>query len=123
MARHLVSLIEQKRDGGEHPPEAIEALIGGVVDGSIPEYQLAAWLMAVVWRGMSDEETAALTLAMAQSGRVLDLSDLPGPVVDKHSTGGVGDTTSLVALCAQRAITRERRLRCRCTAHSTRATT
>ena len=93
---NFVPFIEHKRDGGEHPPEALDALIAGVVDGSIPEYQLSAWLMAVVLRGMTDAETAALTISMARSGRVLDLSDLPGPVVDKHSTGGVGDKTSLI---------------------------
>lgn len=93
-----LDLIVAKREGESHPPAAIDALVRGVVDGSIPDYQLAAWLMAVVWRGMTVEETAALADAMARSGRVLDQSALPAPTADKHSTGGVGDKTSLVAL-------------------------
>jgi len=93
---NALDLIVAKRDGGAHGRPAIEWLIRGVVDGTIPDYQLAAWLMAVVWRGMTDEETAHLTDAMARSGRVLDLSGLRSLAVDKHSTGGVGDKTSLV---------------------------
>ena len=77
-----VRLIEHKRDGEEHSPEEIQWLVGSVVDESIPDYQLAAWLMAVVFRGLSDGETSALTAAMAASGEVLDLSFLHGPVAD-----------------------------------------
>lgn len=93
-----LDLIVAKREGESHPPAAIDALVRGVVDGSIPDYQLAAWLMAVVWRGMTVEETTTLADAMARSGRVLDQSTLPAPTADKHSTGGVGDKISLVAL-------------------------
>lgn len=94
----MIQLIEQKRDGGHHTPAELAWLMRGAVDGSIPDYQLSAWLMAVTCRGMSDAEAGELTLAMARSGQLLDLSDLPGPVVDKHSTGGVGDKTTLVVV-------------------------
>src|ERR1700677_972931 len=92
----VVDLIRKKRDGAELSREEIEFLIEGVTRGHVPDYQIAAWLMAVVWRGMSSAELAALTEAMLHSGVVLDWSDLPAPKVDKHSTGGVGDKTSLV---------------------------
>src|ERR1700726_4799685 len=91
-----VDLIRRKRDSGEHTPEEIHRLIASYTRGDIPDYQMSAWLMAVVLRGMSRPEIAALTEAMLHSGRVLDFSDLAARKVDKHSTGGVGDKTSLV---------------------------
>ena len=92
---HPVEFIREKRDGGAHRPEAIREWIRAVARDQVPDYQVAAWLMAVYFRGMTREETFALTDAMARSGEVLDLSAL-GPTVDKHSSGGVGDKTSLV---------------------------
>ncbi|GAC1643483.1 MAG: pyrimidine-nucleoside phosphorylase [Herpetosiphon sp.] len=99
---NVTDLIIKKRDGGRLEAVELEFLIRGFVDGAIPDFQMAAWAMAVVWRGMDDRETADLTLAMAHSGSVLDLSGLHRTTVDKHSTGGVGDKTSLVLgpLCA-----------------------
>jgi pyrimidine-nucleoside phosphorylase len=91
-----VDLIRRKRDGGELAPEEIQYLIYGCTGGEIPDYQMAAWLMAVVWRGMTKRELAALVEAMLHSWRTLDLSHLPARKVDKHSTGGVGDKTSLI---------------------------
>jgi pyrimidine-nucleoside phosphorylase len=92
-------IIEKKRDGGELTTEEIAFFVRGVVDGSVPDYQASAWLMAVYLRGMTERETLDLTLAMRDSGQRIDLSDLPhGPTLDKHSTGGVGDMTSIVVV-------------------------
>src|SRR3984885_858404 len=91
-----VELIRRKRDSGELTPEEIHSLIAAYTRGDVPDYQMSAWLMAVLLRGMNRTEIAALTDAMLHSGRVLDFSGLAGRKVDKHSTGGVGDKTSLV---------------------------
>jgi pyrimidine-nucleoside phosphorylase len=91
-----IDVIRQKRDGGELSRNQIESLVNAYTRGDIPDYQVSAWLMAVVLRGMTGAETAALTDAMLHSGEVLDFSSLAAKKVDKHSTGGVGDKTSLV---------------------------
>jgi pyrimidine-nucleoside phosphorylase/thymidine phosphorylase len=88
-------VIHRKRDGHPVPPEAIAELVTRYAEGAVPDYQMAAFCMAVFFRGMGAAELQALTAAMLHSGDVLDLSDIPGPKVDKHSTGGVGDKTSL----------------------------
>lgn len=90
-----IDVIAAKRRGEAHDRATLEAFLGGYLRGEVPDYQVAAWLMAVVWRGMTPTETAALTEVMADSGERLDLSAFPHPV-DKHSTGGVGDKTTLV---------------------------
>src|SRR5258708_22492530 len=92
----VVDLIRRKRDSGELTRDEIEELIAAYTRGDIPDYQMSAWLMAVVLRGMSPPEIAALTEAMLNSGTVLDFSGMPGRKVGKHSTGGVGDKASLV---------------------------
>jgi pyrimidine-nucleoside phosphorylase len=91
-----VDLLRKKRDGAELTGEEIAFLVRGYTSGEVPDYQISAWLMAVVFRGLNERETAALTESMRRSGAVLDLRALPGRKVDKHSTGGVGDKTSLV---------------------------
>jgi pyrimidine-nucleoside phosphorylase len=91
-----VDLIRKKRDSGEHSREEIDFLISGYTHGEIPDYQMAAWLMAVWIRGINRSELTSLTEAMLCSGQVLNLARIPGRKVDKHSTGGVGDKTSLI---------------------------
>jgi pyrimidine-nucleoside phosphorylase len=92
-----VDLIHRKRDGEELSPDEISFLVDGYTSGTIPDYQLSAFLMAVFFSGMTDREVSALTDRMVQSGETIDLSAIPGLKVDKHSTGGVGDKTSLIA--------------------------
>src|SRR5213083_1051130 len=91
-----VDLIRKKRDSGELSREEIEFLVSGYTRGEIPDYQMAAWLMAVWIRGMNRSELASLTEVMLHSGEVLDHSEILGKKVDKHSTGGIGDKTSLI---------------------------
>ena len=91
----MIDLISKKRGGQSHTPEEIRFIAQGTADGSLPDYQLSAWLMAVCCRGMAEAETLGLTRSMAASGASLGLSVLKSPKVDKHSTGGVGDGISL----------------------------
>ncbi len=95
MALRMVDLIEKKRDGGTHSREELAYIIDGYVRDTIPDYQVSAWCMAVYFQGMTAEETASLTDIMAHSGDTLDLHDVAPFIVDKHSSGGVGDKTSL----------------------------
>ncbi|NEU30825.1 pyrimidine-nucleoside phosphorylase [bacterium LRH843] len=92
----MVDLIEKKRDGNELTKEEIHYIVKGYTDGTIPDYQMSAFAMAVFFRDMTSDERAELTLAMAQSGEQIDLSEIEGIKVDKHSTGGVGDKTTIV---------------------------
>ncbi len=89
-------IIARKRDGGELTRAELERIVLGYVRGDVPDYQVAAWLMACYLNGLTDAETLALTEIMAASGETLDLSSIDAPTLDKHSTGGVGDKTSLV---------------------------
>jgi pyrimidine-nucleoside phosphorylase len=89
-------LIEAKRDGHEHAPQDVARLVSAFTAGDVPDYQMSAWLMAALLRGLSAAETIAMTEAMAASGERIDLSSVPGVKIDKHSTGGVADTTTLV---------------------------
>ena len=89
-------LIKKKRSGLEHTRDEIQFIIDNFVNGSLPEYQMSAWLMAVYFKGMTARETATLTEVMLHSGRVLDFSKAKSRAVDKHSTGGVGDKTSMI---------------------------
>jgi pyrimidine-nucleoside phosphorylase len=93
---NAVEIIIKKRDGLELTGDEIAYFINGLSNRTVPDYQAAAWLMAVMLNGMNERETTDLTLAMADSGDVLDLSDVAPIEVDKHSTGGVGDKTTLV---------------------------
>ena len=94
----ILSFLSDKRHSRPHTQVEIHAFVQGVMDGSITDYQASAWLMAVCCNGLSLDETAWLTEAYVNSGERLDVSALAGPVVDKHSTGGVGDKTTLVLL-------------------------
>lgn len=93
---HVIEIIQKKRDKKILSKAEIEFLVSGYTDGRIPDYQMSAFLMAVYLNGLNDEETSFLTLAMAQSGEQMDLSSISGIKVDKHSTGGVGDKTTLI---------------------------
>ncbi len=89
-------LIEVKRDGRAHTAEQIDRIVFGYTTGEMPDYQMSAWLMAAFINGLDADETVWMTDAMVRSGRVVDLSSVPGIKVDKHSTGGVADTTTLI---------------------------
>ncbi|HEY4613821.1 MAG TPA: thymidine phosphorylase, partial [Bacteroidota bacterium] len=93
---NVVELIRTKREGSPLSENEMRFLISGYVEGTVPDYQMSAFLMAVYFRGMSNEETVAFTNLMQHSGETIDLSEIPGVKVDKHSTGGVGDKVSLI---------------------------
>ena len=98
MPLNVADLIRRKRAGEAHSAAELTDLITAYTQDKVPDYQMSAWLMAVVWRGMTDDETAALTLAMANSGERLNVRDQISPVADKHSTGGVGDKLTLIVV-------------------------
>jgi len=93
---NIVELIRKKREGGSLSEEEFRFLITGYIQGEIPDYQMSAFLMACYFRGMGCEETLNFTRLMLHSGEKVDLSEIPGIKVDKHSTGGVGDKVSLI---------------------------
>lgn len=95
---NVIDIIRRKRDGNELTKKEIQELVTGIASNEIPDYQLSAWAMAVYFKSMNTRETADLTMAMAASGRVMDLSAIAGIKVDKHSTGGVGDKTTMIAM-------------------------
>ena len=96
MYMRMYDLIEKKKRNEELTEKEISWLVEGYTKGDIPDYQMAAWLMAVYFNGCSDDEMTFLTMAMAHSGDMLDLSGIEGITADKHSTGGVGDKTTLI---------------------------
>ncbi|MGN1010958.1 MAG: hypothetical protein ACI4QO_02600, partial [Clostridia bacterium] len=98
----ITDLIEKKKHGGNLTEEEIRFFVNGYVKGEIPDYQISALLMAIWFAGMTQDETVSLTMAMKNSGEVLDLSSL-GQTIDKHSTGGIGDKLSLIVLPVWRA--------------------
>ena len=93
---NIVDIIEKKRDGNILSKEEIEYFVNGYVSNEIPDYQMSSLLMAIYFRGLNDEELTNLTMAMVNSGEKIDLSGIEGIKVDKHSTGGVGDKTTLI---------------------------
>ena len=95
---HILEIIEKKRDKEKLSKEEIEFIIRGYTNGTIPDYQMSALIMAIYLNGMDDEETTNMTIAMANSGEILDLKEIDKTIVDKHSTGGVGDKVSLILL-------------------------